>query len=109
MKKSYLKYSQEAVLLLGQHIKVERKKRKISESDLAERSGTARATLQRIEKGDPSVEIGTVFNVAHIVGIKLFDVESNFATLLSEVNDKLTLLPKRIRNKNTKDKLYDDF
>lgn len=108
MKKSYLKYSRDAVTFLGQQIKLERKKRKLSESDFAERSGIARSTLQRIEKGDPSVEIGTVFNVAHIAGIKLFATESNFTSLLNQASDKLALLPKRIHNKNKKE-VFDEF
>lgn len=109
MKRSYLQYSRDAVLLLGQNIKAERKKRKMSEADLADRSGIARSTLQRIEKGDPSVEIGIVFNVAHITGIKLFDVDSSFTNLLSQSNEKLALLPKRIRSNQSEENLNDDF
>ncbi|MEN0058768.1 MAG: helix-turn-helix transcriptional regulator [Bdellovibrio sp.] len=109
MKRSYLKQSKEAVLLLGQQIKLERKQKKMSEFDLADRSGIARSTLQRIEKGDPSVEVGIVFNVAVIVGIQLFDVENNYTSLLSQTQDKLKLLPKRIRKNLTDEEVYDDF
>ena len=81
----------------------------MSEVDFADRSGIARSTLQRIEKGDPSVEIGIVFNVAHIAGIRLFEVENNFTALLSQTNDKLALLPKRIRKNLTDEEVFDDF
>jgi len=81
----------------------------MSEADFADRAGIARSTLQRIEKGDPSVEIGIVFNVAHIAGIRLFDVESDFAGVLAQTSDKLALLPKRIRKNMTDETVYDDF
>lgn len=109
MKRSYLKYSKDAVLQLGQQIKLERKRRKMSEFDFADRSGIARSTLQRIEKGDPKVEIGIVFNVAHIAGIRLFDVENNFTGLLTQTNDKLALLPKRIRKNLKGEEVQDEF
>jgi transcriptional regulator with XRE-family HTH domain len=109
MKRSYLPYCKEAVLFLGQTIKIERKKRKMSEMDLADRAAIARSTLQRIEKGDPSVEIGTVFSVAHIVGVKLFDTDRSFANLLSQTEGTLALLPKRIRNNQNDEDVNDDF
>ncbi len=95
--RAYMKYTLEVLDLLGQMIKIERKTRKMSETDFADRSGISRATLQKIEKGDPTVEIGIVFEAAHIAGIKLFEVENSFATLLENTNDKIALLPKRIR------------
>lgn len=108
-RKALLQHSKDAVFLLAQNIKLERKRRKMSETDLADRAGIARSTLQRIEKGDPSVEIGTVFNVAHIAGVQLFGTESEFTSLLSRTEDKLALLPKRIRNDQTDKDVYDDF
>ena len=107
MKRAYMKYTKEALLYLGQLIKLERKKRKLSELDFAERAGIARSTLQKIEKGDPSVEIGVVFDVAHIGGVKLFDIETSFSTMTSAANEKLSLLPKRIRQ--NRKKVRDDF
>lgn len=45
----------------------------MSESDLAERCGMSRSTIQRIERGDATVEIGLVLEAATVVGISLFD------------------------------------
>lgn len=95
--RAYMRFTKEALTLLGQMIKLERKARKMSEVDFADRSGISRATLQKIEKGDPTVEIGIVFEAAHIAGIKLFEVENNFTALIENTNNKIALLPKRIR------------
>ena len=69
----YSKYAQEAALLLGQRIKLARKKRKWSEMNLAERAGISRATLQKIEAGNMTPAIGLVFEVASLVGVSLFE------------------------------------
>lgn len=59
--------------MLGKQIRLGRKQRRWSEHELAERAGIARATLQKIEKGDPGCAIGLVFEVATLVGVTLFD------------------------------------
>ena len=85
---------------LGQLIKVARKERKMSESDLAERVGVVRATIQKVEKGDPSVAIGTVIEATVVLGIPLLggDKEhiTNLTTMLNYMNN---LLPNSIRGK----------
>jgi hypothetical protein len=56
--------------------------------------------LQRIEKGDPKCELGATFEVATIVGIKLFDTEATTLTHhIRQMEDKLALLPKSVRKK----------
>ncbi len=50
--RTYSKYAQEAVTLLGEQIKLGRKQRQWSEKNLAERAGISRATLQKIESID---------------------------------------------------------
>lgn len=67
----------------------------MSAQDLAERAGVSRGLIQRIEKGDPGCEIGVVFEVAALVGVKLFASEdSDPARRLKEVDERLALLPK---------------
>jgi len=71
---------------------------RMSEATLAERVGIARSTLQRIEGGDPLVEVGLVFEAATLVGVALF--EPSAATLAPEIErmkDKLALMPASIR------------
>jgi len=93
----YSKYTQQAVKLLGKQIQLARKQRRWSENELAERAGIARATLQRIENGDMACTIGLVFEVATLVGIKLFDADSEtLRGQVVETEERIALLPKHI-------------
>ncbi len=93
--RTYSRYATEAIRLLGRQIKLGRKRRRWSESELAERAGIARATLQKIEKGDPAGTIGLVFEVAALVGIRLFDADlADLARQRADTDAILTLLPK---------------
>lgn len=106
--RTYSRYSLEAITLLSKLIRVARKERKMTTQEVADRAGISRGLLQRIEKGDPKCELGATFEVATIVGVKLFDTK---ATTLSrhirQIEEKLALLPKSVR-KRTKD-ADDDF
>jgi len=108
MKNNYSQYSKTAVSLLGRLIRVERKLNKMTTIELAERAGISRGLLQRIEKGDPKCNIGAVFEVATIVGIKLFNADKiHLQKHIYQLEEKLTLLPKTIRHK--RNELQDDF
>jgi DNA-binding XRE family transcriptional regulator len=80
----------------------------MTENELAGRAGISRATLQKIERGDLKCEIGLVFEVATLVGVKLFEAEDSSAVALhlGRINDKLALLPQSVR---TSVKVDDDF
>lgn len=106
--RTFSRYSTEAASLLGKQIKLGRKQRKLTEHDLADRAGISRATLQKIEKGDLTCAIGFVFELATLVGVKLFDTETaSLAAHLERTNDKLALLPKAIHK--SKKAVDDDF
>ena len=92
--------------MLGQQIKLARKKRKWSEANLAERAGISRATLQKIEAGEMTPGIGLVFEVAVLVGVPLFEQDSQrLSTCIDLTQSKIALLPKRIREQT---KVADD-
>ena len=92
------RYTAKAISLLGQEIKLGRRQHRWTESDLADRAGISRATLQKIEKGVPTVAIGIVFEVATLVGIKIFEERPQTISFLQgRVQDKLAILPRRIR------------
>lgn len=98
--RTYSRYSREAMILLGDLIRAARKERKMTAQEVADRAGISRGLLQRIEKGDPKCELGATFEVAAIVGVKLFDAEAT--TLIQHIRqteDKLALLPKSVRKK----------
>ncbi len=106
--RTYSSYTQEALILFGQLVKLGRKKRHFSEAKLAERAGISRATVQKIENGDPSVAIGLVFECAIIVGVSLFNSPETSITLeIDRLKDKLALLPKAIHSVKTQ--VDDDF
>jgi len=101
-------HSKNAIALLGQLVQVARKEQRLTAQEVADRAGISRNFLQRIEKGDPKCNIGAFFEVATIVGVKLFDADETTLTKhIRQVEDKLTLLPKAIHKK--KRKVDDDF
>lgn len=55
---------------LGEHIKLARKRRKLTTVQVSERAGINRTTLYQIEKGRPSVAIGAYFNVLRVLGLQ---------------------------------------
>jgi transcriptional regulator with XRE-family HTH domain len=62
----------DAVQVLGLEIARARRGKRWTETALAERAGISAVTLRNIERGTPTVGIGTVFEVATILGIELF-------------------------------------
>ena len=106
--RTYSKYTTEATRLLGQQIKLGRKQQRWSETELAQRAGIARSTLQKIEKGDPTASLGLVFEVAALVGVRLFDADlRGLADRRASTAALLTLLPKKTHP--PKRELDDDF
>jgi transcriptional regulator with XRE-family HTH domain len=57
--------TQEYLTQLGEQVKLARLRRKLSVELVAERAGISRATLWAVEKGTPSVAIGTYAAVLH--------------------------------------------
>ena len=99
-KRTYFRVTRDAVELLGKLIRLGRKERKMTGEDLAGRAGISRRTLQKIERGDLKCEIGLVFEVATLVGVKLFgdEASANVSGHIARVDDKLALLPQRVRS-----------
>lgn len=106
--RTYSRLTLEAIALLGKSIELARKEKKWSERDLAQRAGINHMTLRKIEKGELSIAIGLVFEVASVVGVKLFDVGPSRFGLAEHLNDKIALLPKRIKSPK-KVTVNDDF
>ena len=94
---TYSRITRHAATLLGKQIRIARKERKMTAQDLADRAGISRGLLQRIEKGNLKCRIGAVFEVAALVGLKLFDAdESSLIARIRQADDKIALLPKHI-------------
>ena len=106
--RTYSRYSRDASALLGGLSRTARQERRLTAQEVADRAGISRGLLQRIEKGDLKCEIGAVFEVATIVGVKLFDAdEATLVKHLRQTEDKLALLPKSVRKKTKA--VHDDF
>ena len=94
---TYSRITRHAATLLGKQIRVARKERKMTAQDLSDRAGISRGLLQRIEKGNLKCQIGAVFEVATLVGLKLFDAdELTLIARIRQADDKIALLPKHI-------------
>ena len=107
-KRTYSQYTIKALHLFSDQIILGRKQHKWTEQELAERAGISRATLQKIEKGNLNCAVGLVFEVAVLVGVKLFETEQMSLTVQQErIYDRLALLPKSVQKKNKS--VNDDF
>lgn len=99
-KRSYSRVTHQALAILGKLIRIGRAERGLTAQELADRAGISRTTLSTIEKGAPGPEIGIVFEVASLVGVRLFDYDERSLQIHnSGLDEKLTLLPKSIRQK----------
>lgn len=106
--RSYSRYAREAAELLGTMIHSTRSEHALTITEVAERAGISRGLVQRIENGDMGCSVGAVFEVAAILGLRLFDADPTTLTKhLSMARDKLVLLPKKARP-GTK-KVKDEF
>ncbi|MHB0756245.1 helix-turn-helix domain-containing protein [Polaribacter sp. M15] len=71
-KKKQILFPKHLVILeqLGENIKLARKRRKLTTTQVAERADIVRMTLYQVEKGNPSVAIGAYFNVLRVLGLQ---------------------------------------
>ena len=106
--RAYSRYSREAAKLLGAAIRQNRIERHLTVAELAERADISRGLVQRIERGEMGCAIGAVFELAAIVGIRLFDAgPAAMAGMLKDAERTLTLLPQAARVPGSEVK--DDF
>ncbi len=100
--------TEEAVQLIGTRIRQARIERGWTQDELAGRSGVTTRTVGNVEKGSPSVAIGTVFELATIVGLQMFASDRHeLSQLIQQARQRLDLLPDRVRNSNRV--VHDDF
>ncbi len=96
--RAYSRYSRDAVVLLGQMIRLGRINGKLTIAELAERADVSRGLIQRIERGDMGCAVGAVFEAATIVGVRLFDADRpSLTTSIAANRQTLALLPKSAR------------
>lgn len=89
-----------ALRKLGRELALARRKRRISTADMAGRLFVSRDTLWRMERGDPTVSIGTL-----VTALFVLQLHERLADIAAPASDSLALsldeahLPKRIRRR----------
>ncbi|WP_143485134.1 helix-turn-helix domain-containing protein [Pasteurella oralis] len=61
---------QDALIQLGENIKLASKRRKFTQTLLAQRTGLSRMTIRKIVNGDPTVAIGYYIMVLGVLGLE---------------------------------------
>lgn len=106
---SYTPQTTALTKVLGLEIARARRSRRWSQEELAQRAGISALTLSSIERGATTVAVGTVFEVAHLVGLDLLGARPDeVSDLVSRSQDRLALLPARVRNRE-EDGIDDNF
>lgn len=82
---------------LGKNIQISRKRRDMTQAQLAEAMFVSRQTLGRIENGDPSIAIST-----YLTAIYCLQREKEFDDFLRPENDKIGMLRDIQRQENRK-------
>lgn len=104
-------YSPEALnaaRVLGLRIAEGRRERRWTQAELCERAGISRVTLRHAERGEPTVRIGVMFELATLVGVQLFGVPpGQLGSIVSREQDRLALLPAHVYRRQ--EKADDDF
>ncbi len=91
------RYAKAAAVLLGQLIRKARIDKRMTAEEVADRAGLSRGLLRRIENGDLGCTIGSVFEAASVVGVRLFDAdETTLGGAVASNTAIMTLLPKAI-------------
>lgn len=88
-----------ALQKLGHDVQIARKRREFTQQRLADGAGISRATLQKVEVGDPGVSLGALAMVLLALGEsdrleQLLDVASDDVGLAIAIRD----LPQRVRS-----------
>ena len=99
---AFMPSTQRVLDTMGEQIKLARLRRNLSAELVAERAGISRATLWAVEKGTPTVAMGTYAAVLHALGgmdkdLELIAKNDEFGRRLQDLN-----LPTRKRAKRSK-------
>jgi transcriptional regulator with XRE-family HTH domain len=87
-----------AARLLGAQIRQARSERKWTILQLAERAGISKNTVVKVEHGEPTVALGTAFDLAVLVGVPLFfEDRARLASESRRAEERAVLLGQRVR------------
>jgi len=89
----------DAAQLLGAEVREARLQRRWGVRELAERAGVSPDTLHKVETGDPTVALGTAFDVATLLGVPLFYERSRLGQEAARIRNRPVLLPRAVRSR----------
>ncbi len=92
-----------SLVQLGRGLNIARRRRKLTLASMAERTGVTRQTYGRIEKGDPTVAIGTFLMAMFVLGLDAAGLEKAAEPKADETGTTLHVaaLPRNVRTKRT--------
>lgn len=90
----------ERLVELGKQIRARRKSLRVSAIAAAESAGMSRVTLHRIERGEPSVNMGAYLNAITALGMDLSTNNRPASLSNAETQDKPGWIPVRINPDN---------
>lgn len=97
-KKVHTPQARDAARVLGLQVAQARREQRITAEELAARANISPVTLRKVERGDPSVALGTALEVATLAGVRLFGLEPDeLRRTVRHEQDRLALLPERVR------------
>jgi DNA-binding XRE family transcriptional regulator len=87
-----------ALTVVGQEIRLARQGMGWTVQELADRAGVNEKTVRAIEAGAPTAAIGTVFELAWLVGLQMLGhTDDELPALLARGQERLALAPARVR------------
>ena len=86
---------------LGERISAARRACRLTQEEIAQKSRTSLSTYKRIEQGDTTVSIGTVFSVLYCLD-NLESCEGILSDVTAVLHDE-TRLPQRVRHRKSPD------
>ncbi len=88
---------------LGRGINVARRRRKLTTAMMAQRIGVGRQTYGRVERGDPTVAMGTYLMAMFVLGLEWGSLERSADPQADDTGTALEIaeLPKKVRPKRT--------
>lgn len=97
MAKRYTTSTHDAARVLGVQVATAQRRQRMTAARVAEQANVSLVTLRKVERGDPTVALGTALEIATLVGVPLFGATGReLAELRARGEDRLALLPTRV-------------
>src|ERR1700684_1386023 len=96
----------DAARVLGLRIAEGRRHRRWTQAELCERASVSATPLRNAERGEPTVAVGVMFELATLVGVNLFGIPpGDLPRLAAREGERLALLPAHVypRHANSDD------